>query len=478
MFDPLAEFVPCLHAEMPEKIVSQMLCSADNLVLNPGTGGATLATDELAGGIHYQIVKQSFGALDTVTLVSTATPLPVDLRADNLVGNIDVVIAAALPPGTNNIGDVDVLSVTPGTAATSLGKADDAVHASGDVGVMGLAVRQDTPGNLSGTEGDYEPLQVSAGRLWVSSIVTEALPTGGNTIGSVNIGTMPAVTIGAIVAGDTNIGNVDVLTLPAVTIGTMPNLVESLADDAAFTPATSRVVPGGFTFDDVAPDTVDEGDIGAARMSGNRNQYVQLRDMTAERSAAVTATNALKVDNSAVTQPVSGTVTANAGTGNFATVGDVAHDSPDTGNPQKIGLVARTSHPAAVANADRVNAYGDKLGRVVMIPHVPRELIVHNRIALSSTAETTLIPAGGANVFQDLVFLFPSNESATEARIDIRDATGGTVRLSIDLVADGGGAVVPLPVPLTQLVANNNWTAQLSAGVSTVYLTAIAISQA
>ena len=53
-------------------------------------------------------------------------------------------------------------------------------------------------------------------------------------------------------------------------------------------------MPGGFTFDDVASDTVDEGDIGAARMSGNRNQYVQLRDMTAERSAAVTATNALK----------------------------------------------------------------------------------------------------------------------------------------------------------------------------------------
>ena len=419
----------------------------------------------------------TYGPLDSVTLVSTSTPLPVDLRTDNLVGNIDVTIATAIPPGANTIGNVGIVAVTPGITATSLGKAEDAVHASGDVGVMGLAVRQDTPGNLSGTDGDYEPLQVSDGRLWVSSILTEAIPPGGNTIGSVNIGTMPTVTIAAILAGDTNIGNVDVLTMPAVTIGAMPNLVESLADDAAFTPATSRVVPGGFTFDDVASDTVDEGDIGAARMSGNRNQYVQLRDMTAERSAAVTATNALKVDNSAVTQPVAGTVTANAGTGNFATVGDVAHDSPDTGNPQKIGLVAHTSHPAPVANADRVNAYADKLGRFVMIPHVPRELIVHNRIALSSTAETLLIGAGGANVFQDIVFLFPSNESGTEARIDIRDATAGSVRLSIDLAADGGGAVVPLPVPLTQAVANNNWTAQLSAGVATVYLTAIAIMQ-
>ena len=111
-----------------------------------------------------------------------------------------------------------------------------------------------------------------------------------------------------------------------------------------FTPGTSRVLPQGFTFDDVTPDSVDEGDIGAARMSANRNQYMQIRDLSAERSAAVTATNALKVDNSAVTQPVSGTVTANAGTGNFATAGDVAHDSPDSGNPQKIGAQARM-HP-------------------------------------------------------------------------------------------------------------------------------------
>ena len=448
------------------------------MVLNPGTGGATLATDELAGGIHYQIIKQAYGALDTVTLVSTSTPLPVDLRTDNLVGNIDVTIATAIPPGGNTIGNVGIVSVTPGSAATNLGKAEDAVHASGDVGVMPLAVRQDTPGNLSGTDGDYEPLQVSAGRLWVSSVLTEAIPPGGNTIGNVNIGTMPSVTIGAIAAGDTNIGNVDVLTMPAVTIGTMPNLVESLADDAAFTPGTSRVVPGGFSFDDVAPDTVDEGDIGAARMSGNRNQYVQLRDMTAERSASVTATNALKVDNSAVTQPVSGTVTANAGTGNFATIGDVAHDSPDSGNPQKIGAVARTAHPTAVASGDRVNIYGDKLGRLITTELVPRELIVHNRIALSSTTETTLIAAGGAGVLYDLVDLTISNESATEVRVDIRDSPAGTVRWTMDFAADGGGVSKSFRVPLTQSVAEQNWTAQLSAPVSTVYLTAIAVAQA
>ena len=196
---------------------------ADNIILNQNTsGGAVLARDEIASYITSWS-RCLFGPLDTATLVSTATPLPVDLRADNLTGNIDVTIATAFPAGGATIGNVGIVSVAPGITATSLGKAEDALHATGDMGVMGLAVRQDTPGNLSGTDGDYEPLQVSAGRLWVSSILTSAIPPGGNTIGNVNVTTMPNVTIAAILAGDTNIGNVDVLTMPAVTIGTIPN---------------------------------------------------------------------------------------------------------------------------------------------------------------------------------------------------------------------------------------------------------------
>lgn len=49
---------------------------ADNVVLNAGSGGVTLATDDIAG-THYQIVKISFGALDTATAVSAANPMPV-----------------------------------------------------------------------------------------------------------------------------------------------------------------------------------------------------------------------------------------------------------------------------------------------------------------------------------------------------------------------------------------------------------------
>ena len=53
---------------------------ADNVTLDAGTGGDTIAADDI-GGVKYQINKLAYGALDTANVVtSTATnPLPVAL---------------------------------------------------------------------------------------------------------------------------------------------------------------------------------------------------------------------------------------------------------------------------------------------------------------------------------------------------------------------------------------------------------------
>ena len=74
-----------------------------------------------------------------------------------------------------DIGDVDVTSVVPGTGATSLGKAEDAEHTSGDVGVMALAVRNDDVAAIGAADGDYAPLQVNAaGSLYTTDATGEA----------------------------------------------------------------------------------------------------------------------------------------------------------------------------------------------------------------------------------------------------------------------------------------------------------------
>jgi len=51
--------------------------------------------------------------------------------------------------------------------------------------------------------------------------------------------------------------------------------------------------------------------------------------------------------------------------------GDVAHDAADAGNPVKIGGKGSASAPAAVTDGDRVNAYFDRNGRLVILMDQP-----------------------------------------------------------------------------------------------------------
>lgn len=71
-----------------------------------------------------------------------------------------VVLATdvALPTGANTIGSIASVttSVTPGTAAANLGKAEDQSHNSGDVGVMALGVANEA-NTARAADGDYLP---------------------------------------------------------------------------------------------------------------------------------------------------------------------------------------------------------------------------------------------------------------------------------------------------------------------------------
>lgn len=89
-------------------------------------------------------------------------------------------------PIVEKLDDVTITTLTPGTAATSLGKAEDAAHASGDTGVMVLAVRQDVAAALA-ANADYIPLIVDAsGRLHVAP----APANDGVDIGDVDVATL------------------------------------------------------------------------------------------------------------------------------------------------------------------------------------------------------------------------------------------------------------------------------------------------
>jgi hypothetical protein len=168
-------------------------------ILDKDGNTVILASDDCGAAGHAQGVKLLYSADGTETPVTAdGSGLEVQLGAAlpagaALVGKVGI---DQTTPGTTNkvsigsdgvvvlgagsaavgklaandgvdIGDVDVKSLVPGTGATALGKAEDAAHSSGDVGVEALAVRTDTPAASSGTTGDYEPLHTNkSGGLW------------------------------------------------------------------------------------------------------------------------------------------------------------------------------------------------------------------------------------------------------------------------------------------------------------------------
>ena len=119
---------------------------ADNVVADAGAGGATFATDDVAG-VHYPITKLAHGALDTATLVTTgASALPVQDGGNALT----VDWAGTAPPIGAGV-EATALRVTLATDSTGVVSIDDnsgsltvdgTVSVSGTVTVDGSAVTQ------------------------------------------------------------------------------------------------------------------------------------------------------------------------------------------------------------------------------------------------------------------------------------------------------------------------------------------------
>jgi len=98
--------------------------------------------------------------------------------------------------------------------------------------------------------------------------------------------------------------------------------------------------------------------------------------------------------------------------------------------------------------------------------------VSQNNITLTSTTETSLL-AAVASLFQDITEMTLTNTSASPTRVDIRTVTAGAVVLSINMVA---GATVHLAwkTGLKQATVNTAWTAQCSAAVTDLRITAVA----
>ncbi|MGJ4888944.1 hypothetical protein ACQR1Y_12160 [Bradyrhizobium sp. HKCCYLRH3099] len=148
--------------------------------------------------------------------------------------------------------------------------------------------------------------------------------------------------------------------------------------------------------------------------------------------------------------------------------GDIAGGATDSGNPLKIGGLAKTVLPAAAADGQRVSGLFDKQGKQVVVGSL-RELKGQQKTTITTTTETAITAAGGANVFVDLYGLIVTNTSAAAVTVTFRDVVGGTARFSITVPAnDTRGFMLPAADAVTQSTANSQWSATLGASATSI----------
>ena len=367
---------------------------ADNTTLNAGTGGDTIASDDIAG-VKHQRIKLSVGAdgaasdavpvsngLDTTAAgvqavglvaqfddasvgtvtenqfapvrissrrallvegVASGTVIPVSDGGGNLSiddggnsitvdGAVTVTNATAANLKAEVVGTGTLAVQVDGAALTALQLLDDIVRsedeASADThkGAVVLAVRQDTPAASSGTDGDYEPLKVTGGRLAVQATGSGSFTVAQGTAANLNCTEASAATIA------TNTGSA------ATSLGVM-----------------------------------DDWD--------------------------------------------------NAASDGCSVSGDVAHDAVDAGEPIKLGGRADTTFQTAVADGDRVAALFDVYGALYTRGDHPNKWNYHDDDTAAVTTDGTVQAAPGAGLsvyITDIVF---SIGAATASSIFLEEST-------------------------------------------------------
>ncbi len=293
---------------------------------------------------------------------------------------IDVLTLPAIPAGTNNIGDVDVLTINGVAPAFGTGlrgatvqrvtiATDDSVPVT-NAGITTIA------GAVSGTEMQVDVLTmptttVTATDLDIRNLVaaTDIVDLGGNALTSLQLLDDTVATLG---------------TTTYTEAATKGNIMGAVRRDANTTLVD--------TTNEVAPLQVNAtGELKVAQIQALPAGTNNIGDVDI-LSIAAGDNNIGNVDI------VSGTIT----TVTTLTGGGVAHDGIDSGNPHKIGGKAVSTAPTDVAANDRVDGWFDLKGRQIV---ASKSATGTQTTVASSATNVTLLAANtarlGATIYND-----------------------------------------------------------------------------
>lgn len=371
-------------------------------------GDDTRTLTDLYNKLNGTLVVNGSGVTQPVSGTVTINAIP---AGTNNIGDVDVLSLPEIPAGTNNIGDVDVLTLPALPAGT---------NNIGDVDVLTLP----------------------------------SIPAGSNNIGDVDIA--------SIAAGDNNIGNVDIVTLPALVTGT--------------------AIIGKVGIDQTTPGTTNGVQVNAALPAGTNaigklaaNSGVDIGDVdvtsvpadpfgaNADAAVAAGATGSIQAKLRRLTQGVEDLKTLivlGAGNNNIGDV-DVASIAAGT---NLIGKTAAGLRTDALANG--TTDVTPKFAKIDRATNADGAAVV-NIVSLKKirVLTLTLVSAGTVSIkWQSTT----NNSSGSGSNTDL---TG-----LMSLVANTGMADVFSPVGLFETVAGEGLKLNLNAAVQVSgYLTYVEI---
>lgn len=477
--------------------------STGQIQITDGTNKANiLKSDGTAAGQNSLLTSSSFmekAALSTASVTNNDLQASLDVSnyawfSIQITGTWTGTVTFQGSNDNSNFNSVSVRDVSSGSAFSTTTTSNGTFSAPTQFRYLRVRVTTGGTGTVTGVLELYGITRAS-----MSNVIGQ----GGTWTVGANSATGSAVPANAFYSGlNDNSGN----------------LVGAKANFANLNTAAGIAASGlAAVFDDVSPQAVTENSFGAVRMSTNRNLYQTIRDAAGnERGVNVTAGNALTVDASATTQPVSyattgsGTATgalrvevANNGTGvvglntgtnsigkisdittsvvpgtgatNLGKAEDAAHSSGDTGM-FSLGVRNDTLADTTNTTGDYSQLSTDIKGRV-MTAGAPRSLKGTAQVQLSATTSETTIIAATASTFHDVYGLILANTGASTTKVSIRDDTAGTVRAIIEVpTLETRGFMLPVDSAMPQTAVNKNWTAQCGTATTALEVTALYVS--
>lgn len=155
-------------------------------------------------------------------------------------------------------------------------------------------------------------------------------------------------------------------------------------------------------------------------------------------------------------------------TGSGATV---ATDDVSGVHYQQVKIVDGTLDSTTALKVNATNA-------LAVEPFVTLASIINERVTDTggtSTAFSNFTNTAAKRNYVTTIAVY--NSSTTAGFVDFRDGTGGAVLFTVPVPA-GGGAVVSFPVPLRQPTANTALAYDVSAALTTVYISLVGFQAA